>query len=345
MPTPLSSHPSQLRSAYGVVVVGSGYGGSITAARLSERGHDVCVLERGKEWLVGRFPDDPLELQQEVRSEHNPNGLYDYHVGHDIDVFSGSGLGGTSLINANVAIRPDAKVFAQPRWPKAIQEASHDGSLDVFFDRAEKTLGVEESRPRQGDPKMPKKVQAQRQSAEALGKDIRRLKIAVNHDAEGPNPQGVPVAPCTYCGDCITGCNVGAKKTLPMNYLPIARSHGAEIYCQVEVRFVLEAADGGYFVFCTYRPEGHSAVEKVVYARAVVLGAGALGSTGILLRSRERGLSTGRCVGHHFGSNGDQLGIGYNNDVRCDSYGFGARPEKKQPVAVGPTIMSVIRLP
>src|SRR5690348_12042933 len=104
--TLLANHPQDLKDCYGVIVVGSGYGGAIVAARLAEAGHDVCILERGKEWKVGDFPDEEPEVLQELRSKHNPLGLFDFVGGMDVDVLVGNGLGGTSLINANVAIAP-----------------------------------------------------------------------------------------------------------------------------------------------------------------------------------------------------------------------------------------------
>src|SRR4051812_19038901 len=99
----LSNDPQSMRQAYGAVVIGSGYGGSITAARLAEKGHSVCLLERGREWETGRFPEHLEGVVSQLRHpERNPLGLYDYLIGDDVDIFAGSGLGGTSLVNANV---------------------------------------------------------------------------------------------------------------------------------------------------------------------------------------------------------------------------------------------------
>ena len=97
---------------YDVVVIGSGYGGAITAARLAQSDLNpkltVCILERGREWPVGSFPDASKELTAEIYNESlNPLGLYEFDLHKDVTVIKGSGLGGTSLVNANVAIRPD----------------------------------------------------------------------------------------------------------------------------------------------------------------------------------------------------------------------------------------------
>lgn len=337
----LSRKPWQLGERYGVVVIGSGYGGSITAARLAEQGFDVCVLERGKEWQPGSFPVDLEDVLAAVRSEANPTGLYDYQAGHDLDVFSGNGLGGTSLINANVAIEPTLSVFRGPRWPREIREEAESGALFDYYARARKTLLVERARGRVGDSTLPKKTLAHEKSAG--GKRFSLVDITVNHDVNGTNAHGVEVKACTFCGDCVSGCNVGAKGTLATNYLPIAKTHGAAIFTQVEARFVVEAPTGGYYVFVRYVPEGGGApVDTQVHASVVVVSAGALGSTALLLRSAERGLSLSPYLGHGFSSNGDQLGIGYNNDEPIDSFADVEIAGQPLPYAVGPTITSVI---
>jgi cholesterol oxidase len=104
---------------YDVIIIGSGYGGAITAARLANaewpgEKPSICVLERGKEWLPGDFPDNLTSGAGALRSALNPLGLYDFRIGADIGAWMGSGLGGTSLINANVAFEPDDEVFDNP---------------------------------------------------------------------------------------------------------------------------------------------------------------------------------------------------------------------------------------
>lgn len=338
----LSNPASELRDRYGIIVIGSGYGGAIAAARLAEAGHDVCILERGKEWQPGEFPDEWDQVVEQARSPHRPLGLYDYVPGKDVDIFSGSGLGGTSLINANVALAPDARVMAHPRWPRAIREEAATGALDRCFDRAADMLRLAEVPPAQ--KKYPAKIEAHARSAEARPGRFRRLSLAVNfHEHDAPNHMGVPQHRCTQCGDCVTGCNVGAKNGLTVNYLPLARQHGAEIYTQMEVDFLVPAPEGGYHVQTRYQADDASEpVDRSLHARAVILAAGVLGTTGILLRSRDRGMPLPRRLGHWFSSNGDLLGIGYNNDARTNVLGFGNRPDPRREHTVGPTIGSMI---
>lgn len=94
MTTRLSNFVDELKDRYGIAVIGSGYGGSITAARLAAAGHEVCILERGKEWVPGEFPDELDEVVAQMRTRANPLGLYDYCVTDDVDVLIGCGLGG-----------------------------------------------------------------------------------------------------------------------------------------------------------------------------------------------------------------------------------------------------------
>lgn len=182
----------------------------------------------------------------------------------------------------------------------------------------------------------------QKSAAEVNGTFLP-LPVAVNFREYDnvPNHVGVTQQLCTLCGDCVTGCNVGAKNTLYMNYLPLAKQKGAEIYTRMEVDYVFAAPEGGYFVFVRHHDKSGER-EHVLHAAGVILAAGALGSTGILLRSKERGLPLSRRVGHHFSGNADTLGFGFNNDIRTDVLGFGEHDDARAAFAVGATILSAI---
>ena len=139
----LSSPLDALKPAYDVVVVGSGYGGGVAASRLSRAGLRVCVIERGREFLTGEFPARLPELRRELQivgekmRSGRRTGLFDFRLGSDIHVLIGCGLGGGSLINAAVGLRPDARVFADAAWPGEVRE---DGLLDQGFARARTML-------------------------------------------------------------------------------------------------------------------------------------------------------------------------------------------------------------
>ncbi len=330
-----------LHDEYQTVIVGSGYGGAITAARLAERGHSVCVLERGKEWQPGDFPDELKELAGNVRSSKNPLGLIDYYLCKDIDVLKGNGLGGTSLVNLNVAFRPDREMFDDPRWPKTYRDLADSGELWTYYERAERMLRAN-PHPR-WDQKT--KVKMMKKRADQLSdRKFGPVNITVNFDVDGPNHAGVVQHPCIDCGDCFPGCNVGAKNTLMMNYLPYAAAKGAQLFTQIDVRRVEKRAGGGYTVHYRHNHAGGYGEVRRLRAGNVVLAAGALGSTEILLRSAGHGLAVSGKLGRTFNGNGDFIGLSYNGDERTDVLGFGNRPDSKRAeVAPGPTIVSGIQ--
>ncbi|MGH9363142.1 MAG: NAD(P)-binding protein, partial [Thermoanaerobaculia bacterium] len=142
MREPLANPLGQLQDELDTVVVGSGYGGAVTAARLADAGREVCLLERGMEWVPGEFPDSSLEFARHVRRKGNPLGLYDLYLCDDINVLKGNGLGGGSLINASVAIRPDREAFDDPRWPEGVRRLAASGDLWRYYERAETMLAA-----------------------------------------------------------------------------------------------------------------------------------------------------------------------------------------------------------
>lgn len=304
---PLSLPVSELKASYPVVIVGSGYGGSVLAARLSRR-TDVAVLERGREWTPGEFPETFRELKEQLRCPDNPLGLFSYHSHRDIDVLSGNGLGGTSLINAGVVIAPDRDLFEKKGWPEEIRKAARRGDFEVYFERVRKALGAESYNPETPAAK-----------AEHLRQSTRRLKdpfswatIAVNIRRGRKTPLGDEQPRCHMCGNCSTGCNTGAKNTLNMNYLPMARRNGAQIFTQISVSHIEKRDNGDYRVHAFYQ----SPTERrrlTIDAKNVILAAGTMGSSQILMRSQKiSGLRFSPQLGRHFSGNGDLLGLGFN---------------------------------
>ncbi len=232
-------------------------------------------------------------------------------MGPDVTVLTGCGLGGTSLINANVALEPSDAIFADDRWPAALRH--HPEVLRPFMHTAKDMLG---SNPYpQSWPELPK-LQALERAAAGLGATVVRPDLNVTF-ADGPNAVGVRQNACTLCGDCCSGCNYGAKNTVLMNYLPDAYAHGAHIFTEVAVQSV-RRCQGTWRVAFDVLGEGGErspgAPSRFVTADVVVLAAGTLGSTQILLRSRELGLPVSDRLGHGFSGNGDVLAFAYDTD-------------------------------
>ncbi|MDJ0513967.1 MAG: GMC family oxidoreductase N-terminal domain-containing protein [Methyloceanibacter sp.] len=335
----LSLAHSALRPVYDVVVVGSGYGGGIAASRLARAGQHVCVLERGREVPVGRFPTRMPELRRELqvhsgkKRSGSGTGLYDVRLGSDINVVVGCGLGGGSLINAGVALRPDPRVFADSAWPDAIRD---DGLLDIGFARAADML-----RPRRyASAESLTKYQALDAAGGVFGTRPVTAPVTISFDG-GVNSAGIDQPACTLCGDCLSGCNVGAKTSIAVTYLADAKTHGAEIFTELSVSHV-EKRGSGWRVH--FRPTGDDGDEAYVDAKTVFLGAGTLGSTEILLRSRERGLTTSDRLGNGFSANGDIIAFALGGKNRANAVGVG-EPPKFTEDPVGASVAGQIELP
>ena len=359
----LLNQPDRFNSPcdFDVLIIGSGYGGSICAARLAMAKRPetrIAVIERGREWIPGTFGDTFRSANKESRFKllgrnkntvNNPIGLINTMQNDEVNVLSGSGLGGSSLINASVAIRPEPAVFDQPCWPEALRDAS---ALDSHYGRAARELGAE-FEPTGRTPKS----KAQHQAATRMACEGARIEPAAlaitrgggcGSECDGAilNRQGLRQRACTDCGDCTAGCNVGAKNTLAMNYLPMARAHGAEMFTHTEVIRV-EKIDVGYRVhFKTYLPgrgDKFKAVCGSVTSRVVIVGAGSIGSNEILLRSQGWGMEMSSRIGHQWTMNGDALGFVRKSEFLTNIAGVSAYESKGRKV--GPTIQTNLTFP
>jgi choline dehydrogenase-like flavoprotein len=354
---------------YDVVVVGSGYGGAVAAARFAGAKKTdgtklaVCVLERGNEYVVGSFPNRLAELPGYVRYTRyddlgvkgRRDGLFDLRIGEDVSVVLASGLGGGSLINAAVAERA-TDALRNPAWPDAIR--ADPKRLADWYERAEKMLGVKQSTNAfTGYAKhreFKRFIQGLCDFQEFTGRDAapgirvdaaRAARLAIWSDAAGQNDQGLDHQPCIGCGDCVTGCNFRAKNTLAMNYLPHAKRKGAHLYTGATVLYV-EPADGSggarwsvAFRLTSEKQPGRVPHPHRVRARHVVFAAGTLGSPEILMRSRARGLRLSRQLGKRFSGNGDMISARYDQKRKVNASAPEHAPFAERQV--GPTITAI----
>ena len=342
--TRLSRPLSSMQRRYDVIVVGSGYGGGVSASRLARAGKRVAVLERGREILTGEFPARFPDLKNDfqVRGRHVKMGpdtaLYDVRLGVDMHVLVGCGLGGGSLVNAGVSLRPEPRVFADEIWPGQIAQ---DGVLEEGFRRAERWL-----RPA-SDPRAAEmtKYAVLATASHALGHETVAPRVAVSF-AANTNPAGIVQPACTRCGDCCGGCNVGAKNTVALTYLPDAHRHGAHIFTEIAVRRVARAAGGGWHVHAV-ATRGAVATEEtasfVLEAPVIVLAAGTLGSTEILLRSRDGGLPLSDRLGERFSANGDIIAFGYGAKTPVNAVGVG-HPPKVEGLEIGAAVSGQLEI-
>jgi cholesterol oxidase len=317
-----------------VIVIGSGFGGAVTAARLAQRGLRVLILERGPWWGPAgegqpaadrrAFPRGVLGLRKSVRSVRwargrrsrevlvNADGLYEMHAFEHLDVVTGSGVGGGSLIYTNVLEAPDAEFF------DAFPDEITGGEMAPWFGRVRSVL-----RP-SPIPVRPDKNQAfERATVEAgLGPPVYPdLGIMWSSDPARPekrvNAAGVMQSSCTHCGCCVMGCTERAKTTLDLTYVPIALRHGAELRPLCEV-VAIGREDGRYRV--RYR-DHRTGAQQQVDAPRLVLAAGSLNTIRLLFQARDRHGALPYlppALGRHFSPNGDLLAIAADTQTVTD---------------------------
>ncbi len=346
---------------FDVVVVGSGFGGSVVAYRLASGGLSVCVLERGRPYPPGSFPRDPARL---ARNLWDPSGglygMFDVWSFSGLEALVSSGLGGGSLIYANVLIRKDERWFVredrrQPGyeyWPVTRRD------LDPHYDAVEHMLDAQVYPFDRPPYSSTAKTHAMRDAAAALGLDWQLPKLAVTFANKGRPPvpgeciedgrdnlHHATRSTCRLCGECDIGCNYGAKNTLDYNYLSRAKEAGAVIRTLADVRRVDPDPRGGYRV--TYIEHDVSRQDDrrtrriaAVHADRLVLAAGTLSSPYLLLRNRSAFPGLSPALGTHFSGNGDLLTFIRNTRVR---HGDEIVPRSLNP-SIGPVITSAIRM-
>lgn len=293
----------------GAIVVGSGFGGAVAAARLAQAGFSVLVLERGRRWHAGTFPREPrLEAGWLWQLEQ---GLYEIRWLGRMASVHGAGWGGGSLVYANVFARPyDAAL--DPRWPRHLRRHA----LDPYYDLTAHMLGVGPvaDDPRTGRPPARTSIMEHLVDDMGIAPGTVRPNVAVTFgetERWRPNRHGAARRGCAFVGECVLGCNHGAKNTLDVTYLHAAEKAGARGVTDTEVRRI-EQVEGGYRVIAT-RPSDPRSPDRAWQAPRLVLAAGAVATTELLLRARDLDrtlLDLSPRLGEGFSGNGDFLTLG-----------------------------------
>jgi len=326
---------------YDVLIIGSGFGGAVTACRLAEQGMKVLVLERGRRWEVKDYPSQSGENW--IYNNDHPQreqGWIDWRFWGNMTVVVGAAVGGGSLIYANVSAPAHRECFDQG-WPPEITYQE----LSPYYDRVGKMLNVQ-TLP---DGQLTHRFKLMKEAAEKAGYGDRFTKMPVaitfdpNFTYDQPDPfnnknsvkhlndQGVEQGTCVHCGNCDFGCQVHAKNTLDLNYIPQAEKYHAEVRPLHYVRFI-EPSDGGYRVtFDRIIPGGGffgqgKLVRGSETARKVIVAAGSLGSTELLLRCRDDYKTLPKLspfLGHNWSSNGDFLTLGRYPESRTVAPSWG----------------------
>ena len=355
---------------FDAIVVGSGFGGSVTAYRLAEAGHSVCLLERGKPFPPNSFPRSPLGMKTQFWDpSEGLHGMFNMWSFDNIDAIVASGLGGGSLIYANVLLRKDEDWFVQEEPGKGSWKGGYEywpvnrADLDPHYDRVERMMNVQKYPIDELPADLTRKTRAFRQAAENLGYDWRLVNLAVTFANDGdpvkigepireerPNIHGATRLTCKHVAECDVGCNHGAKNSLDYTYITAAWHAGADIRTRHEVRGFEPREGGGYTVHYVVHDAASEGVKTdtkaldrhVATCDRLILSAGTMGTTYLLLKNRAAFPGLSSALGTRFGGNGDLLTFARH----CQQDGAdGKRVPRVLDSAHAPVITSAIRMP
>jgi cholesterol oxidase len=279
---------------YDVLVVGSGFGGSVTALRLTEKGYRVGVLEAGRRFADHEFAENSWHLKDFLFAPGlGMTGIQRIHRLDNALILAGAGVGGGSLVYANTLYRPLPAFFRDRQWKDI---ADWESELDPYYDQAQRMLGVVTyNRTTPADVELKRVAQQM-----GVGDSYHNAPVGVFFGEEG-QPEGTSVPDpyfggagpsrrtCTHCGECMTGCRHNAKNTLVKNYLYLAEKNGAEIHPLRTVVDVVPLDGGGFRVTAAATGKRSKKARRAYTARQVVFSAGAYNTQKLLHRLRISG--------------------------------------------------------
>lgn len=301
---------------YDFVIIGSGFGGSVSAMRLTEKGYSVLVLERGKRFEDKDFPKSNWNIWKFLwLPALRCHGIFEMTFLNGLLALHGSGVGGGSLTYGNVLIEPDDRLFSAPAWKHL---ADWKKVLRPHYDTARRMLGVTPN------PRLFPADEKNREIAEELGHGdtFRPTDVGVffgKEDVTVPDPyfggKGPERTGCNFCGGCMVGCRTNAKNTLVKNYLYFAEKSGAQIRPEVMVHDIIPLPEGQpdgarYEVAFSRSTAFFPAAEERVRAKNIVVSAGTTGTLALLFRCRDLTKSLRRIsprLGDHARTNSENI--------------------------------------
>ena len=311
---------------FDAIVIGSGYGGSVSAFRLAEAGLNVAVLETGYEHKAPNIPRGKASEWNPDQGRFGPHNVQ--HLNNSVTAWRGTAVGGGSIINAAVMIRKTDF----DNWPGGITRSA----LDPFYDTAERMLGATvypsqaSEIPTHPDYRTTVKTRVMLATAATMGVPSVTPPVAITYRAPGEaigttrlNQYGATQQGCRQCGECsLPGCNYQAKNSLDLTYLHGARElHGATIIAGMRVQVIYPKPEGGYSVTGTDESTGKS---RTYEAKVVVVAAGSIGSSELLLRNKlvYRGLNfLSDKLGQQYTTNGTFIGFAVRSNKDLDPSG------------------------
>ncbi|MGB0084754.1 MAG: NAD(P)-binding protein, partial [Rhodomicrobiaceae bacterium] len=328
-------HDCAARYDYDFIIVGSGFGGSVCALRLSEKGYRVGVIEMGRRWSPETLPKTTWNLRRWLwRPALGLRGFFSIRFFSHVMVLHGNAVGGGSITYANTLLEPPKSVWSDGGW------AGLEPWTDVLprhYETAKRMLGVTRNRIFGAADE---KLRAMAESV-GVGQSFYPTEVAVYFGDEGdapgtehPDPffggEGPPRRSCIGCGGCMVGCRHGAKNTLDQNYLFLAERLGARVLAEtrvVDVRPLGHSQDGagGYQVSTVSVGNVFNGTAKTLACRGVVFAASSLGTQDLLLRLKEKGSlpRISDAIGKHVRTNAESLiGVRYPGSAEDLSAGI-----------------------
>lgn len=303
---------------YDFIVVGSGFGGSVSALRLTDKGYRVAVMEMGRRWTPENLPETSWALHRWFwRPKLALRGFFNMRFFRHVTILHGCAVGGGSITYATTMLRPPDKVWEMGTW-SGLSDWKRE--MPQYYDTASKMLGVIENRILGPADRLLQSAAEQT----GVGNTFYRTSVAVFQGPEGmpggttvPDPyfggEGPERTTCKACGGCMMGCRHGAKNTLDLNYLYLAEKRGCQIFAETQVVDVkpLGAPDGsdGYEVTTVSSIPRFRKNRRRFTCRGVVIAASSLGSMELLFQLRDKG-SLPRLsdrIGRHVRTNSESL--------------------------------------
>jgi cholesterol oxidase len=278
---------AETASDYDYIVIGSGFGGSVAACRLAEKGYSVAVVEMGKRWKPEDFPKTTWSLRRWLwRPRLGLYGFYNMRPFRHVMILCGNAVGGGSITYANTLLSPPDSVWREGSWRGL---ADWEREMPAHFATARKMLGVTKNQIL-GDADT---VLEQMAVAQGIGDSFYKTDVAV-YFGDGPGKKhpdpffggdGPERTGCVGCGGCMVGCRFGAKNTLDLNYLYFAEKRGAQVLAETRVT-ELVPVEAGFEVTIESSTARVFKDRKTLRAKHVVVAASALGSMDLLMRNR-----------------------------------------------------------
>lgn len=280
-----------MKREFDVVIIGSGFGGSVSALRLREKGYSVAVLEAGRRFEDKDFPKTSWRLRKFLFAPGiGCFGIQRIHVLPDVLVLAGAGVGGGSLVYANTLYQPGDEYFKDKQWASITDWKSE---LEPWYDQARRMLGVVEN------PYFSPSDQAMKDVADQMGvgHTFQMAPVGIFFgDGKGMKSKdpffggvGPERSGCQQCGACMTGCTFNAKNTLPKNYLGLAESAGAKVFPMTTVKSLKENTDGTWEIRAVKTDDPFATIIKFK-ADQVIVAAGTFNTQKLLHAMKRKNL-------------------------------------------------------